>query len=179
LTVTNSKGTSNATIYIIVISTTPPVPVIKVTADGATIDDSGETINVSANQNLMFNSDQSYDPYNLTLGIIDWNFGDGATSNQIRPGYRYSNPGTYIVTLTIPNSAGLNGTATKTIVVGGSAPNSTSDSNKANDSSNGVSRGQQQNTLNLPQVILYPLIFVTVFTIGGAAFWLRKKTDNI
>jgi PKD repeat protein len=179
LTVTNSKGTSDAIIYIIVISTTPPVPIIKVTATDVTIDDSGGTINVPTNQGLMFNSDQSYDPYNLTLGIPNWTFGDGNTSNHIRPGYKYSNPGTYIVTLTIQNSEGLNGTATKTIVVGDGALNSPFGSNKANDSSDGSTRGSQQNTLDLPAVILYPLIFVTVFAIGGAAFWLRKKNDNL
>jgi PKD repeat protein len=178
LTVTNSKGTSTAIIYIIVKSTTPPVPVIRVTAVDAVIDDSGEIINVSIGQQLRFNSEKSYDPYNLTLGIYTWNFGDGNTINQRDPGHSYSTSGTYIVSLTIPNSAGISGTATKTIVVGDGAPNSSPGSNKANDSSNGVSRESQQNTLDLPQVILYPLIFVTVFAIGGAAFWLRKKTDN-
>jgi len=178
LTVTNSKGTSTAIIYIIVKSTTPPVPVIRVTAADAVIDDSGETINVSINQQLMFSSEKSYDPYNLTLGIYTWNFGDGKTVNERNPGHSYSTPGTYIVSLTIPNSAGLSGTATKTIVVGDGAQNSSPGSNKANDSSNDVSRESRQNTLDLPQVILYPLIFVTVFAIGGAAFWLRKKTGN-
>jgi PKD repeat protein len=35
-----------------------------------------------------------------------WDFGDGGTSNLQNPVHTYSNPGTYIVTLTVSNSAG-------------------------------------------------------------------------
>ncbi|MCL2643383.1 MAG: PKD domain-containing protein [Candidatus Bathyarchaeota archaeon] len=176
LTVTNSKGSSDAIIGITVICITPPVPVIDVEGH------SGQTINVPANQRLYFNSSQSYAPYNMTLTSRIWDFGD--SSNKIsnhQTSYAYSAPGTYIVSLTVTNNAGLNATATKTIVVGDgvstSLGSSSNDANNANRSSN--QNGAQQNTLNLPPIILYPLIFVTVFAIGGAAFWLRKKNDAI
>jgi PKD repeat protein len=179
LTVTNSKGTSTAIIGITVVSITPPVPVIHVAGY------SGQTINVAVNQNLMF-YDQSYDPYNLTLSMDGWNFGDGNTSTRVNAGHYYSAPGTYIVSLTVTNSADLNATATKTIVVGDGITDAPPRSDESTSSSDGDSTpdrptnqgGQRQNTLSLPPIILYPLIFVTVFAIGGAAFWLRKKTDT-
>jgi len=180
LTVTNSKGTSTAIIGITVVSITPPVPVIHIE------DSSGQTVNVAAvNQDLLFYN-QSYDPYNLSLtGTCYWNFGDGETSTMANVGHRYRAPGTYVVSLTVKNSADLDATATKTIVVGDGVTDVPPNSAESASSSDGASTpdrqtnqdGQRQNTLNIPQVILYPLIFVTVFAIGGAAFWLRKKPN--
>jgi len=180
LTVTNSKGTSTAIIGITVVSITPPVPVIHV--EGY----SGQTINVAVNQGIVFYN-QSYDPYNLPLkGTCHWDFGDGETSNMADVGHRYSASGTYVVSLTVTNSADLNATATKTIVVGDGVTDSPPSSGEPVSSSDGTNaldrsanQGGQQNTLNLPPTILYPLIFVTVFAISGAVFWLRKNRYDL
>jgi PKD repeat protein len=174
LTVTNSKGTSDALIYIIVICTTPPVPLINI--DGY----SGQTINVPVNQLLVMNGSQSYDPSNLTLvGDPLWDFGDGQKAYKLSVGHAYSTSGTYIVSLTLTNSAGLNATATKTLVVGDGVLGPSSEGSEGSPRGGpNTSDRSQQNTLNLPPFVLYPLIFMTVFAMGGAAFWLRKKTDT-
>jgi len=45
-----------------------------------------------------------------------WNFGDGTTSTEQHPTHTYTNPGTYLVTLTASNSFGGN-TTTAPIVI--------------------------------------------------------------
>ena len=40
-----------------------------------------------------------------------WNFGDGGTSTQQNPQHTYSNPGNYIVNLTVTNATGFNSTS--------------------------------------------------------------------
>ena len=45
-----------------------------------------------------------------------WNFGDGTTSTEQHPTHTYTNPGTYIVTLTVSNNFGEN-TTTAPIVI--------------------------------------------------------------
>ncbi len=52
---------------------------------------------------------------NLSSGITScqWDFGDGSFSNQVNPSHIYTNGGSYLITLTITDSAGC--VATKTI----------------------------------------------------------------
>ena len=180
LTVTNSHGTSTAVIGITVKSITPPV--IIITADGY----NGQSAPV--NQIIYFNANQSYDPYNLPLvGGYQWDFGDGQTSLEVTTSHKYSNPGTYTVSLTRSNSAGLSATGTKTIIVGDGAsstagPDATDSPSATNTpqpssptATSGGNNQQSTQAFSLPPTILYPLIFATVFAIGGSAFWLRKK----
>ena len=180
LNVSNSNGTATATVGITVNDITPPIAVI-------TINNYPSGQNIPVNTAVAFYSNQSYDPYNLTINGRDWDFGDGSPHDPYNPNtsHKYSNPGTYTVTLSIRNSAGQNGTTTQDIVVVGSgvatatanpnqttSPNNTS-SPSTSDSGHGTS--SSQTSFTLPPTILYTLIFVTVFVLGGSVFWLRKR----
>jgi len=59
-----------------------------------------------------------------TIASYSWNFGDGATSTGSTASHRYSSSGTYAVVLTVLDSKGASGTATKSVVatVGPSPP---------------------------------------------------------
>jgi len=48
-----------------------------------------------------------------------WDFGDGASSTEQKPGHTFNAPGAYTVTLTVTDSCGVSKTAAKTISVGG------------------------------------------------------------
>ena len=64
-----------------------------------------------------------------TVVSYSWNFGDGATSSGSTASHRYSSSGTYTVSLTVVDSKGASGTATKSVVatVGASPPSVTID----------------------------------------------------
>ena len=53
------------------------------------------------------------------IGIVSylWDFGDGSTSTDMEAGHTFSNAGSYDVTLTVEDAAGLTNTATVTIAV--------------------------------------------------------------
>ncbi|NAS12381.1 PKD domain-containing protein [Poritiphilus flavus] len=53
------------------------------------------------------------------MGIVSylWEFGDGSTSTDMEASYTFNNPGTYEVTLTVEDAAGLTNSATVTITV--------------------------------------------------------------
>jgi hypothetical protein len=183
LTVANSAGTANATMGINVKDTTTPVAIIAI--DGYP---SGQ--NIPVNKGIIFYSNQSYDPYNVSLTAPDWDFGDGSPhSTDKAAGHTYTNAGAYTVSLTVTNAAGYSNTVTKNIVVGdGTAattdPNQTTHPNQttsptgtSSPSTSGSRLGSNsQAQFILPLTMLYPLVFVTVFVLGGAAFWLRKRT---
>jgi PKD repeat protein len=183
LTVSNSVGIATATMGITVKGITPPVAVI-------TIDGYPSGQNIPVGTGVLFYSSQSYDPYNLTITSHDWDFGDGTEhSNFENAGHTYSNSGTYTVSLTIRNSEGYSSTVTKNVVVGNgvsatSSPNpeqtnspsdtSTSSTPPPSNQDNGTSNAQT--SLTLPPAMLYTLLFLTVFVLGGSAFWLRKRS---
>jgi PKD repeat protein len=182
LTVTNSQGSTTAVVDITVNDTTPPVAII-------TTDNYPDQV-YPVNEYIHFSSNQSYDPYNLTLVNLAWNFGDNQKSDGSHVSNRYSTAGTYLVTLTVSNSEGLNATTTKTIVVGHatSTPNPAATDSPSDSSTNTPQpqtsptpqdmQAQLNTSFNLPPTILYPLIFATVFALGGAAFWLRKENEK-
>ena len=62
-----------------------------------------------------------------TIVSYSWNFGDGATSSGSTASHRYSASGTYTVSLTVSDSTGASGNATKSVVatVGASPPSVT------------------------------------------------------
>ena len=70
---------------------------------------------------VTFSSAGSSDPEGGAL-TYSWNFGDGTTSTAANPSKTYTTNGTYQVTLTVRDSAGLTGTANVTIGVGNTAP---------------------------------------------------------
>lgn len=181
LTVSNSAGTATSTMGVTVKDTTPPVAIITIGSGS-----SGQ--NIPVNTAVTFFSNESYDPYNLTI-THQWDFGDGsliAPDSYVT--HHYLNSGTYTVTLTIFNSAGYNDTATKKIIIGDgvsltsspnpdqtNAPSDLSFSSTPSPSNQESGTSNTQAYLTLPPTMLYTLIFVTVFVLGGAAFWLRKR----
>jgi PKD repeat protein len=149
LLVQNSYGNSTDTTTITVTDTTPPVA--KMAIKGFTI---GQIIPTS--DVISFNGSGSTDLYSRIENYV-WDMGDGSpilTGNLIL--HSYSNPGTYTVTLTVEDAAGLNGTATMTIDVTLTSTNTSSAS------------------LNLPTYLIGILSVATVLAIGGSVFWLRK-----
>jgi PKD repeat protein len=54
-----------------------------------------------------------------TLTSYQWSFGDGTTGSGITTNHAYNGLGTYVVTLTVTDSAGVQGTTTQTVTVAG------------------------------------------------------------
>src|SRR6202035_4979061 len=71
---------------------------------------------------VAFSGGASTDP-DGSIASYAWSFGDGSTGSGATPSHVYGKPGTYTVTLTVTDSAGLGATATQTVAVN-SPPNS-------------------------------------------------------
>ncbi len=117
LTVTDSAGDMNAVTTTITISAAqgnlPPVAVI--TAPPTT-----GIVGVA----LSFNGSGSTDP-NIAFGdalTYAWGFGDGGTSTLATPNYTYTAAGTFTVTLTVTDSAGLTNEVTTIITISVATP---------------------------------------------------------
>jgi PKD repeat protein len=65
---------------------------------------------------VKFDGSNSHDPGGHIVSY-SWSFGDGHKSSKAKPSHTYAKPGKYHVKLTITDSSGLKGTATKTVVV--------------------------------------------------------------
>jgi PKD repeat protein len=176
LTVTNANGTSTDVAGITVQDITPPVAAF--TIDGY---QSGQ--NLPVNTRLVFDANQSYDPYNMALKY-SWNFGDDSIHpTGINAQHQYTSDGSYNVSLTVTNSAGLNDTVNKTVTVGSRvnptnnpSPGGTSSptGNSGQPTPNGVVNSQ---SLSLPTTVLWTIVFVTILVLVGSVFWLRKSVS--
>jgi len=71
------------------------------------------------NQDIQF-TDSSIDPDGTVANWL-WDFGDGNTSSQQNPTHKYTNRGTYNITLTVTDNDGATNAVTKTIVVAASS----------------------------------------------------------
>jgi PKD repeat protein len=69
-------------------------------------------------QDVFFNAAAST-PAN---GTYTWNFGDGTTGSGVTPTHRFSQPGTYTVTLTVTNDIGQSATTARTVGVTAVSP---------------------------------------------------------
>ena len=58
-------------------------------------------------------------PSDLTYA---WDFGDGSTGSGVAPEHIYAAPGTYEVTLTVTDSAGLSDRSTSTVTISEAPP---------------------------------------------------------
>lgn len=109
LTVTDSQGANTSRETNITVANTPPVAHFTMSPRQASV---GETI-------------QFTDGSNDTNGdVISWNwtFGDGNTSAMQDPSHRYSDSGTYTVTLTVTDDDGAADTYTADMVIAGTKP---------------------------------------------------------
>jgi len=120
---------------------------------------------IVAGQSVLFDSSESTDPYSHIVSYT-WDLGDNSPtvsgSGVPTTLHSYSNPGTYNVTLTVTDAAGMSATGTFTISV--ASPSNTTTSSTP---------------LNLPTYLLGILSFVTILALAGSIFWLRKpRTIN-
>ncbi len=109
LTVTDNFGLTNTTRVTIMVTgqnNTAPNAVASATK-------------VGGSQSLEFNFDgsRSTDDSDNIVSYL-WDFGDGNTSNEISPNYRYAVVGTYTVTLTVTDNGNLTNSKTLQVVAG-------------------------------------------------------------
>jgi PKD repeat protein len=62
-----------------------------------------------------FNASGSSAPSGRTITSYAWNFGDGSTGTGVNASRTYAGPGTYTVTLTVTDSAGMTASTTRTV----------------------------------------------------------------
>lgn len=110
LTVTDSaNATATATLPISIVAApaTPLPPVATIT---------GAPITGTAGTALTLDGSLSSDPDGTIVSYL-WNLGDGTTSAVAMPSVTYATAGTYNITLTVTDNAGLTGTATTTATI--------------------------------------------------------------
>jgi PKD repeat protein len=72
----------------------------------------------TAGQTVYFNGSASTTPSGTTISGYAWDFGDGGTATgSSAPSHVFSAAGTFVVRLTVTNSASLTGTTTQSVVV--------------------------------------------------------------
>ncbi|MGQ0734446.1 MAG: PKD domain-containing protein [Acidobacteriota bacterium] len=104
LVVTNEFGQTATTTRTVIVSPTSAQVVASFTFSPTT---------PGLDQDVFFNASGS----TPVTGTFVWNFGDGRTGTGITPVHRYSQPGTYTVTLTVASNTGQSATTTRTVTV--------------------------------------------------------------
>jgi PKD repeat protein len=190
LTVQDSTGaSSDDMVQITVRDITPPVPVI--TIDGQSIESS---LTIPVGKRVTIDGSQSYDPEGGRIASYEWDTGGETNTTEQSFTYVYDKAGAYHISLTVFDQRG-NNSATKTITImaslsGGSGSQSNGQdgqNNNGSSSNNGTNAdgdgggpngndGQYQ-TFNLPPLTIGILATMTVITISGSAFWLRKRNN--
>ncbi len=108
LVVTDDRGASANVTELVQVGPTNQPPVAAFVADStATVP--GEWIR--------FDASTSYDPDGAITGYA-WSFGDGTSSSGIAGWHRFTNAGTYLVTLTVTDSGGVQDAVSQSILVG-------------------------------------------------------------
>lgn len=183
LSVQDSLGTNDASITITVKDTTPPVATILYQGQPVT-----SAIMADKNQVITLDASSSYDP-NGTVSHYNW-FVDGDTSSnkgtEAVQNISFPDAAIHTVTVVVTDDSGNKGNSTVSINVGNIVPSQTPDpssgstgsTNNPNSTDSGGSHQQQQQTSqssDLPLSVVCILGGITVFVLGGSAFWLRKK----
>jgi PKD repeat protein len=75
----------------------------------------------SVNQMIFFNATSSTTPAGTTFTSATWDFGDGTTASGATPTHAFAGAATYVVRLTVTNSAGQTATTTQTVSVSAAA----------------------------------------------------------
>jgi hypothetical protein len=108
--------------------------------------------NASSNQTLLFDTSGIYDPDGEIVSY-QWDFGDGTTAEGENPVHTYPFPGTYTVTLTVIDDAGMTVTFSKVVnIVAGSEAQTGNEQNFF----------QSNSSLIILTVIAIPLIILLV-----------------
>lgn len=77
---------------------------LEVRVNASPVAKAGSDIAASVNEILQFNGADSYDD-DGNIKIYKWDFGDGNTSTEINPSYKYNRPGKYTVTLSVMDNS--------------------------------------------------------------------------
>lgn len=112
LVVTNDRGLSN--------QITQPVTITAVA--NPTVDFAVSPAAPGVGQQVFFDANAAQASPGRTITGYDWDFGDGHFGRGVLESHRYDRLGTFSVTLTVTDSAGRTGTATKTVNVGAGTP---------------------------------------------------------
>lgn len=107
-----TTGGSWATHFAYELQRCPPTAVISSPGEGAT----GQV-----GDPIVFDGSASTDPQEGEL-IYSWDFGDGSRGGSAVLAHMFSEAGTYEVTLTVTNDAGLSGTASRTVSISAPPP---------------------------------------------------------
>lgn len=110
LTVTDEQGLSAST-TVTITATNAPVAVIEV--DRTTAETAPATFN--------FDASRSFDPDGDVVAY-EWDFDDGSREFEPIVSHRFTQPGAYVVTLTVTDDRGITGQATQVIAVGIATP---------------------------------------------------------
>ena len=94
------------TITIKMIEPTKQIPIIKI----------NNTHLIDVNQTIYFNTSGTYDPDGQIISY-EWDFGDYNKSNEKDPVHTYSEPGNYIIILTVTDNDNLSTSYITTVVV--------------------------------------------------------------
>ena len=73
----------------------------------------------AVDESIYFDASSSFDIDGTVTSYL-WDFGDGATSTELKQWHRFTSAGTYTVSLTVTDNTGLTHTATTTATIGGS-----------------------------------------------------------
>jgi PKD repeat protein len=73
----------------------------------------------AVSQDIFFTGEASRAAPGRTLVGYDWNFGSGRNASGVTAVKRYDTPATYVVTLTVTDDAGQQGTSSQSVIVGG------------------------------------------------------------
>jgi PKD repeat protein len=194
LTLQDSLGTDTDTLLLTIQDTTPPVAIIKY--QNTTV---SQSITVGIGQIVILDGSDSYDPENGTLTSYSWtSSGAMAKIGPVR-NFSYPNPGTYEIALTVKDASLNNDTQTLFISVvedptqsptlpPAKTPDATLPSSTTTPTTTTQSPPSPEYTptptaetsalesASLPPTILGVLVAITVFTLVGSGFWLRKRT---
>jgi len=161
LTTQDSTGaTSNDTVQVTVRDITPPVPVIAI--DNQSI---ASSITIPIGKRITVDGSESYDPEGGRIMSYLWDIGGGSNTTEQTFTYLYDESGTYQISLTVFDQRGNNSATESITITAGGGP---SDKN-----------GDQSQPFNLPPPVIAILATMTVVTILGSAFWLRKQNINV
>lgn len=125
--VTTSKGYDTPATYVVTLSVTDDAGAKATAAQSVTVGSTGalsptaiftfSPTSPNVNQTIFFNGSPSTAPAGRTITSYAWDFGNGSTAAGATPTHAFAAPGTFVVRLTVTDSAGRTGTAVQNVTV--------------------------------------------------------------